>query len=161
AIRTSGKATLVRRRPSPSGHFRHAVPYVLRVNSRSDTGASYPGPPGAATEMHRVAADWLFSRAFFGIFNRVSQHGALPTWGDGRTAAMIGISFIEIMILLLLGGGTSTNDLVSLLDAEEYLRARDVPTSIDSLKAVAGKVPTDGKSQVAQLLAIRLLGELK
>src|SRR5262249_39745776 len=65
------------------------------------------------------------------------------------------------MILVLFSGGTSTNDLVSLLDAEEYLRAREVPTSIDSLKAVAGKAPTDGKSQVAQLLAIRLLGELK
>ena len=62
---------------------------------------------------------------------------------------------------LLLGGGASFNDLVSLIDAEDYFRAREVQTSIDGLKELAGKEPKDARGQVSQLLAIRLLGELK
>src|SRR5262249_44804524 len=61
----------------------------------------------------------------------------------------------------VLGGGASVNDLVSLIDADDYFRGREISTSIDNLKELAGKDPKDARAQVAQLLAIRLLGELK
>jgi hypothetical protein len=68
----------------------------------------------------------------------------------------------EIIIMLLLslgGGGDFPNDLVSLIDAGDYFPPRGVELKADNLVQVASKAPTDAKEGLAQLLAIRWLGE--
>ena len=63
------------------------------------------------------------------------------------------------MLLVILGGGSYTTDLVSLIDAEGYFKARQVEVQISSMAELAGKDATESKEEIAQLLAIRWLGE--
>jgi hypothetical protein len=55
--------------------------------------------------------------------------------------------------------GTANNDVVSLIDAEDYFKAHEVTVEAGALANLAGQDPADGKAQIAQLLAIRWLGE--
>jgi hypothetical protein len=61
--------------------------------------------------------------------------------------------------LFLAGLGDSPRDLLTLIDADDYFRARQIDTSTENLKRLAGTPAADGKARVAQLLAIRWLGE--
>jgi hypothetical protein len=62
------------------------------------------------------------------------------------------------MMLMVLGNNGST-DLVSALDAPGYFQSRNIEVKADKMLELAGKAPTGGKEAVAQLLAIRWLGE--
>jgi len=68
-----------------------------------------------------------------------------------------GLAFSQLLLLLLSVGGTS-NDLVSLFDAQAYFEARGVEKSVGKMLELALKTG-DGKAQIMQLLAIRRLGE--
>jgi hypothetical protein len=73
--------------------------------------------------------------------------------------AMAAPSFLSILLLLASVGGTSTNDLLSLMDAQDYFQARKIEVKAETMLALASKEPADTKAQVQQLLAIRWLGE--
>ena len=64
-----------------------------------------------------------------------------------------------LVLFLLSVGGNFSNDLVSLVDADGYLKAHNIEVKADALVELAGKQPEDPKDQVAQLLALRWLGE--
>src|SRR5262249_49885086 len=51
------------------------------------------------------------------------------------------------------------NDLVSLIDAPAYFQARDIKITPEKMAELAVREPSDGKAQLAQLLALRWLGE--
>jgi hypothetical protein len=67
--------------------------------------------------------------------------------------------FMEIMLMMVLFSGGASNDLVSLIDAPAYFQARDVKVTPEKMAELAVKEPSDGKAQLAQLLALRWLGE--
>lgn len=64
--------------------------------------------------------------------------------------------FFAIFLLLT---GYSANDLVSLIDAEDYFTSRQMKATVPRMLELAGKNLVEGKDQAAQLLAIRWLGE--
>jgi hypothetical protein len=72
---------------------------------------------------------------------------------------MMAFGAFEILILMFLGGGGLSTDLVSALDAKSYFQSRNVEVTTDKLVELATKDPTDGKTQIAQLLALRTLAE--
>jgi hypothetical protein len=63
------------------------------------------------------------------------------------------------MLLLLGGGGGTPQDLLALIDGPRYFKARQVEVTPETMVQLAGKAPADSKQAVAQLLAIRWLGE--
>ncbi len=71
----------------------------------------------------------------------------------------VGFGMMEIVLLLAGSAGLPANDLVSLIQAEDYFKVRNVAVSAEKMVELAGKDPTDGKTQVQQLLAIRWLGD--
>ena len=62
-----------------------------------------------------------------------------------------------VLVLALLGTGSSSNDLVTLIDAKDYFKARGVEMTTAKLVELATARPADGKGEVAQLLALRTL----
>ncbi|MBX9679083.1 MAG: hypothetical protein K2X38_09995 [Gemmataceae bacterium] len=70
----------------------------------------------------------------------------------------MGIGFVEMLIILLLSGGTA-GDIASMLPTEAYLKHRQIESDVDSLMAWATKEPSDPKTQLAQLVAMRRIGE--
>src|SRR2546421_559444 len=66
---------------------------------------------------------------------------------------------MEILMLMALGGGGQTADLASCLPADIYFRARNIPITAENMVQLASKKPDDGKAQIAQLLALRVLAE--
>jgi hypothetical protein len=71
---------------------------------------------------------------------------------------MVAMGAMEILLLLGIGGALP-GDLLSLIDAETYFRARQVPITVEKMLELAGTQPTDPKGKVARLLAIRMLGQ--
>jgi hypothetical protein len=69
------------------------------------------------------------------------------------------LSAFGFMVLLSLGSGSFSNDLVSLIETESYFKSRQVDVTAATMLEFAGKDPRDGKTQIGQLLAIRWLGE--
>lgn len=63
------------------------------------------------------------------------------------------------IIMALIGSSGAPVDSVSLLDPEDYFQTRSIDVKVDKLIELAGKDPSDGRTQIAQLLAIRWLGE--
>lgn len=74
-------------------------------------------------------------------------------------AAVTRVAWMEVMLLLGLGGGGASNDLVSWMDADLYFQSREIKLEAPALAAQAAKEPKDAAASVAQLLAIRWLGE--
>jgi hypothetical protein len=72
---------------------------------------------------------------------------------------MMALGPMEILILMALGGGAQTADLAALLPADMYFQSRRIAISADSMIEIASKKPEDGKTQIAQLLALRILAE--
>jgi len=64
-------------------------------------------------------------------------------------------SILALLLLFTNSGG----DLVTLLNAEDYFRTRGIDMEVAKLLELAGKDPVDGKTQIQQLLALRVLGE--
>jgi hypothetical protein len=71
---------------------------------------------------------------------------------------MFAFGFMEILILMAFGGGGTTTDLVSIIDANAYFKSRHIEISVDKMAELAARDPMDGKTQLAQLLALRTLG---
>jgi len=63
------------------------------------------------------------------------------------------------VLLMALGGGSVSRDLVALVDAEDYFKAHSIEVKAEALLEMAAKEPEDAKGQVVQLLALRWLGE--
>ena len=72
---------------------------------------------------------------------------------------MFGMGPTEILMLLLMSGGGISTDLASLLPTQDYFKARNIDISIDKAVELAGKDPADGKTQIAQLMALRYLAD--
>jgi hypothetical protein len=70
--------------------------------------------------------------------------------------AFIGVG--EILVLLALSGGVS-NDLASLVNAEDYFKARNIDIKVEKMVELVGNQPADAKASFGQLLAIRWLGQ--
>jgi hypothetical protein len=67
-------------------------------------------------------------------------------------------SYMSILLWLpLMGGGTT--DLLSFVPAQDYFKSREIEVSVDKMVELAGKGAEKDKTPVAQLLAIRWLGE--
>jgi hypothetical protein len=64
-----------------------------------------------------------------------------------------------VFYLLLAGKGDAPPDFVTLIDADDYFRARQIVASAERMEVLAQTEPTDGPRQIAQLLAIRWLGD--
>jgi hypothetical protein len=71
----------------------------------------------------------------------------------------VAFSLIEFLVLLGSTASSPTHDLVSLIRAEDYFKARNIAVKAEQMVSLALKEPADGKTQVQQLLAIRWLGE--
>src|ERR1700693_5319530 len=67
-------------------------------------------------------------------------------------------SWSFLIYAAIVSGGSGSLELVSMIDAEAYFKVREIAVSAEQLEAVASKDPTDGKKQIAQLLAIDWLG---
>lgn len=71
---------------------------------------------------------------------------------------MVAVGWSEILILILLGG-TTPADVVSMLHADDYFQSRKIDLTVEKMLELAGKDPVDGKAQIQQLLALRTLGD--
>src|SRR5260370_14372748 len=69
------------------------------------------------------------------------------------------IGLLEMLVLLAGTAGLPANDLVSMIQADDYFAARSIAVNAKQMTELADKEPADGKKQVQQLLAIRWLGE--
>jgi hypothetical protein len=68
------------------------------------------------------------------------------------------MSFTMVLVLAALGTKGST-DLVSMIDAPVYFKSRSIEVRADKMLDLAAKTPEGNKEAIAQLLAIRWLGE--
>jgi hypothetical protein len=64
-----------------------------------------------------------------------------------------------MLFLFLLPLAGSSNDLLALIDAADYFKSRQIESQPDKLVELAAKKPDGSADRVAQLLAIRWLGE--
>jgi hypothetical protein len=69
------------------------------------------------------------------------------------------MNFVTSMIFLLACGSDTPADPVSLIPARDYFQLHNIDVNVDKMAALAAKAPTDAQESVAQLLAIRWLGE--
>jgi hypothetical protein len=65
----------------------------------------------------------------------------------------------QVLFFLIFNGGGGANDLVSLIDADNYFKSRGIEVSVEKMVEQASKDPTEPKLQIQQLLAIRVLGD--
>jgi hypothetical protein len=72
---------------------------------------------------------------------------------------MMATGFMEILMLAVLAGGSSSTDLVSLIQPQHYFQSRDIGISVARAVELANMEPKDAKSQVMQLTALRYLYE--
>jgi hypothetical protein len=72
---------------------------------------------------------------------------------------MMAFGGVELLMLMMLSGGSVAPDLVSMIDAKSYFQARQIKATPEKLAELATKDPADGKTQLAQLLALRQLAE--
>jgi WD40 repeat protein len=70
----------------------------------------------------------------------------------------LGAGLLDLLILLFFGSNYS-NDLLAAVDADGYFKSRRVAVSVATMIERASQRPADAKSSVAQLLAVRWLGE--
>jgi len=61
--------------------------------------------------------------------------------------------------LLVSVGGTSSNDIVSLLDAQDYFAFHKIDVTPERMTELASAAPDSPQAQIQQLLAIRWLGD--
>jgi hypothetical protein len=63
----------------------------------------------------------------------------------------------EILMLAMLTGGNALPDVVAFVPPRDYFETREVAVSAETMMDYATRMPTDAKTQVGQLLALRLL----
>jgi hypothetical protein len=64
---------------------------------------------------------------------------------------------MEMILMLAFSGGG--NDVVDFLDASAYFQSRNIPATVEKMTELSQQDPTDGKTQIRQLLALRWLAE--
>lgn len=69
------------------------------------------------------------------------------------------MEYTGILMMLMLGGGGQNNDLASVLPVEKYFQTQRVPLNLDNMIYLAGMDPVDGKAQIRQLVALRVLAD--
>jgi len=67
------------------------------------------------------------------------------------------MGFTTFLLLAMMAGGNGRLDVVGMIPAREYFKARDIDPTIEKLVELAGDSPSSGKKQIAQLLALRQL----
>jgi len=72
---------------------------------------------------------------------------------------MVAFGFMEVIMLVMMGGGANRVDLLSLIEPQQYFQTRNLGTSLDDLVELAVRTPDDPKSSMRQLLALRHLGD--
>ena len=76
-----------------------------------------------------------------------------------------GVSFVEMLLVaLFLGpasGGGFQNDLVSLFDPADYFSSRRIEGVPKGLLQLLARPPAGPQEEIAQLLAVRRLAELR
>jgi hypothetical protein len=75
--------------------------------------------------------------------------------------AATGFMWIEALLLIVATGGNVSLDLASLIDEQSYFKLKTVTVTAETMTELAAKGGTDGRAPMAQLLAIRWLGEHK
>ncbi len=73
--------------------------------------------------------------------------------------SMLAFGPMELLLLLALSGAGRAPDLVSLLPADKYFQVRKIEVTVDKMLELATRDPKDGKTQFAQLMALRTLAE--
>ncbi len=73
--------------------------------------------------------------------------------------ATVGFGVLELMLIFIFSAAGQSTDLVSQLSPHDYFKTQGIDVSTDKMVEIIGKEPTDGASQIAQLLALRILGE--
>src|SRR5437870_4041672 len=74
---------------------------------------------------------------------------------------MVMVSWMQVLLLLVTSAAGQPTDLASLLSPADYFQSRGIEMSTDKLLELAAKDPVDGRTQLAQLLALRALGDDK
>ena len=72
---------------------------------------------------------------------------------------MMGFGFMEILVLAIMTGGTSSTDVIALVQPKHYFQYREWEPSIDKMVDIAFEDPKDAKTQVAQLTSLRYLAD--
>jgi hypothetical protein len=73
--------------------------------------------------------------------------------------SFVALGSMELILLLALSGGGTGNDPVMWMDPQLYFQSREIKLEAAAMVEQAGKDPKDPQAGVAQLLAIRWLGE--
>src|ERR1022692_3768457 len=74
-------------------------------------------------------------------------------------SAMMFFGFAEVLVLAVLSGGTTSTDLVALVQPKHYFEDRQFEPSIDKMVDLAGEDPKDAKTQITQLTSLRYLAD--
>ena len=72
---------------------------------------------------------------------------------------MMFFGFAEVLVLAVLSGGTTSTDLVALVQPKHYFEYRQFEPSIDKMVDLAGEDPKDAKTQITQLTSLRYLAD--
>src|SRR5262245_56180567 len=80
-----------------------------------------------------------------------------PVLFEGFT--MMGAGAAEVLLMLLMSAGGASADLATLLDPGDYFMQRGVEVRLDTMMELAAAENKDGSNQIAQLLALRVLGD--
>ena len=94
------------------------------------------------------------------ILTPASPRVVLPSGKENLVQeSFVVFDFVRVLVLLGASVSSPTHDLVSLLRAEDYFKASNIAVKPEQMVALALKEPSDGKTQIQQLLALRWLGE--
>lgn len=72
---------------------------------------------------------------------------------------MIGLGYVEVLMVALLSSGVSSTDLASIVSPADYFQSRQIAVSIDRMIDIVVVDPKTPKQQIMQLTALRYLAE--
>jgi len=72
---------------------------------------------------------------------------------------MLAVSFVEVLMMAILSGGSGSTDLVAMMQPRQYFESRQIEPSIDKMVDLANDEPKNAKTQIVQLNALRYLAD--
>jgi hypothetical protein len=72
---------------------------------------------------------------------------------------MLAVSFVEVLMMAILSGGSGSTDLVAMMQPRQYFESRQIEASIDKMMDLANDEPKNAKTQIVQLNALRFLAD--
>jgi hypothetical protein len=69
------------------------------------------------------------------------------------------VSFVEVLMMAILSGGSGSTDLVAMMQPRQYFESRQIEPSIDKMMDLASDDPKNAKTQIVQLNALRFLAD--